>query len=208
MTLILPIYQFQSNFPYLRPGGDYEFSDYPSPLHVQRHMAKCQLNHDFGSSSGSGSGSGQSSPQGSQSSSQKDQSSRKGSSSSSSVEILDPIDIIRRSQSRSPSIVEVPVIRPGNFEDFYLRQNQEPDFLPNPVSGNEIFIENTPQSIEIFIDDEASTSTGRRNGKGRPAGRPEACLKKKSKEKDGAPVQKKTRYIIWVSQTFDLKFHH
>ena len=106
-------------------------------------MAKCQLNHDFGSSSGSGSGSGQSSPQGSQSSSQKDQSSRKGSSSSSSVEILDPIDIIRRSQSRSPSIVEVPVIRPGNFEDFYLRQNQEPDFLPNPVSGNEIFIENT-----------------------------------------------------------------
>ena len=189
MTLILPIYQFQSNFPYLRPGGDYEFSDYPSPLHVQRHMAKCQLNHDFGS----GSGSGQSSPQGSQSSSQKDQSSRKGSSSSSSVEILDPIDIIRRSQSRSPSIVEVPVIRPGNFEDFYLRQNQEPDFLPNPVSGNEIFIENTPQSIEIFIDDEASTSTGRRNGKGRPTGRPEACLKKKSNEKDGAPASKKQK---------------
>ena len=193
MTLILPIYQFQSNFPYLRPGGDYEFSDYPSPLHVQRHMAKCQLNHDFGSSSGSGSGSGQSSPQGSQSSSQKDQSSRKGSSSSSSVEILDPIDIIRRSQSRSPSIVEVLVIRPGNFEDFYLRQNQEPDFLPNPVSGNEIFIENTPQSIEIFIDDEASTSTGRRNGKGRPTGRPEACLKKKSNEKDGAPASKKQK---------------
>ena len=147
MTLILPIYQFKSNFPYLRPGGDYEFSDYPSPLHIERHFAKCLLNHDFGSTSGSGSGSGQSSPQGSQSSSQRGQS-RKGSSSSSSVEILDPIDIIRRSQSRSPSIVEVPIIRPGNFEDFYLRQNQEPDFLPNPVSGNEIFIENTPQSIE------------------------------------------------------------
>ena len=70
------------------PGGDYEFEDYPSPLHIERHMSKCLLNHNFGSS--------QSSPQGSRKSS-----SRKSSSSSNSVEVLDPIDIIEKEESRS-----------------------------------------------------------------------------------------------------------
>ena len=83
-----------------RPGGDYEFEDYPSPFHIERHMSRCLLNHNFGSS--------QSSPQGSsRSQGSRKSSSRKSSSSSNSVEILDPIDVIEQPESRSPSVEEM-----------------------------------------------------------------------------------------------------
>ena len=63
-----------------RPGGNYEFDDYPSPLHIERHMSKCLFNHNFGSSQSSPQGSRSSSSQGSRKSS-----SRNSSSSSNSV---------------------------------------------------------------------------------------------------------------------------
>ena len=79
-----------------RPGGDYEFEDYPSPLHIQRHMSRCLLNHNFGSSQSSH----QRSSQGSRKSS-----SRESSSSSNSVEVHDPIDVVeQQAESRSPPV--------------------------------------------------------------------------------------------------------
>ena len=72
------------------------------------------------------------------------------------------------------------MVRPGNFEDFYLQQPQEPDILPGPLTGNEVFVEESPEVIEIFVEDQLSMSTGRRHGQGPPTGRPQACLKKKS----------------------------
>ena len=138
-----------------RPGGDYEFEDYPSPLHIERRMSKCLLNHNFGSS--------QSSPQGSSSSQGfRKPSSRKSSSSSNSVEMLDLIDVIEQAESRSPSVEEI-LERPGNFQDVFIRSLQEPDFLPNAPTGKEVFAEETTQIIEIFIEDQPSTSGGRRH---------------------------------------------
>ena len=161
-----------------RPGGDYEFEDYPSPLHTERHMSKCLLNHNFGSS--------QSSPQGSRSSS-----SRKSSSSSNSVEILDPIDVIEQAESRSPSVEEI-LERPGNFQDVFIRSLQEPDFLPNAPTGKEVFAEETTQIIEIFIEGQPSTSGGRRHNQ-KPTGRSEACLKRKSNENQPGSSPKKPK---------------
>ena len=40
---------YQILFYFLRPGKDYEFADYPSPLHIEKHMEHCLLNHDFSS---------------------------------------------------------------------------------------------------------------------------------------------------------------
>ena len=189
-----------------RPGGDYEFEDYPSPLHIQRHMARCLLNHNFGSS--------QSSSQGSSQGSRKSNS-RKSSSSSNSIEVLDPIDIVeQQAESRSPSVevldpveqqaesrsapvesdesIEEILESPGDFQDAFLHSLQEPDFLPNAPTGNEVFFEGTPQVIQVFIEDEPSTSGGRRYNQ-RPAGRPEACLKRKSNENQPGSSPKKTK---------------
>ena len=139
-------------------------------------MEKCLLDHDFSGQSSSGS------------------SSSKSSLSSGVIEIIDPIDVISRSNSRSPSIEEIPMPRPGNFEDFWLREPQEPSFLLNPVSGNEVIVvEDTPEIIEIFVEDQPSTSTGRRHGQGPPTGKPQACLKKKSKEEGGGSAPKKQK---------------
>ena len=186
MTLILPIYQLKSNFPYLRPGGDYDFPDYPSPLHVQWHFARCKLKHP--SYSGSG------------------QSSRSGSSSSNSIEVLDPIDILSRSSSSS--VEELPA-RPGDFQDTYIRHPQEPDFLQNPPTGNEIIYvdgDESPEIIEIFIEDqEPSTSTGRRSGQGPPTGRPQACLKRQSEVQEPGSSQKKPKTKNIGKSMFSLK---
>ena len=171
-----------------RPGGDYEFEDYPSPLHIERHMSRCLLNHNFGSSQSSIQGS--SSSQGSRKSS-----SRKSSSSSNSIEILDPIDVVeQQAESRSLSVEEIEEIleRPGDFQDAFLHSLQEPDFLPNAPTGNEVFFEGTPQVIQVFIEDEPSTSGGRRYNQ-RPAGRPEAYLKRKSNENQPGSSPKKTK---------------
>ena len=161
-----------------RPGGDYEFEDYPSPLHIERHMSKCLLNHNFGSS--------HSSPQGSRKSS-----SRKSSSNSNSVEVPDPIDIIEREESRSPSVEEI-LERPGDFLDVFLRSLQEPDFLPNAPTGNEVFVEELPQIIQIFIEDQPSTNGGKQHNQ-KPTGRPEACLKWKSNENQPGSSPKKQK---------------
>ena len=195
-----------------RPGGDYEFEDYPSPLHIQRHMARCLLNHNFGSS--------QSSPQGSSQGSRKSNS-RKSSSSSNSIEVLDPIDVVEQlAESRSPSVevldpneqqaesrpppvesdesIEEILERPGDFQDAFLRYLQEPDFLPQAPTGNEVFYEGTPQVIQVFIEDEPleplepSTSGGRRRNQ-RPAGRPEACLKRKTNANQPGSSPKKPK---------------
>ena len=195
-----------------RPGGDYEFEDYPSPLHIQRHMARCLLNHNFGSS--------QSSPQGSSQGSRKSNS-RKSSSSSNSIEVLDPIDVVEQlAESRSPSVevldpveqqaesrsppvesdesIEEILERPGDFQDAFLRYLQEPDFLPQAPTGNEVFYEGTPQVIQVFIEDEPleplepSTSGGRRHNQ-RPAGRPEACLKRKTNANQPGSSPKKPK---------------
>ena len=187
-----------------RPGGDYEFEDYPSPLHIQRHMSRCLLNHNFGSS--------QSSPQGSSSSKG---SRRKSSSSSNSVEILDPIDVVeQQAESRSPPVpsdesIEEILERPGDFQDAFLRYLQEPDFLPQAPTGNEVFYEGTPQVIQVFIEDEPleplepSTSGGRRRNQ-RPAGRPEACLKRKTNANQPGSSPKKPKIHNIGKSTFSL----
>ena len=200
-----------------RPGGDYEFEDYPSPLHIQRHMARCLLNHNFGSS--------QSSSQGSSQGSRKSNS-RKSSSSSNSIEVLDPIDIVeQQAESRSPSVevldpveqqaesrsapvesdesIEEILERPGDFQDAFLRYLQEPDFLPQAPTGNEVFYEGTPQVIQVFIEDEPSTSGGRRHNQ-RPAGRPEACLKRKTNANQPGSSPKKPKIHNIGKSTFSL----
>ena len=178
------------------------------------------LNHDSSSDSVSGSGSDQSNSQGSQSSSSSgsdssqsgsssssgsgsgsgsDQSSHEGSISSNSVEILEPIDSSVEELPARPGDFQDVFIRqlggPGNFQDAFLRHLQQPDFLSNPPTGNEVFVEESPEIIQIFVEDQPSTSTGRRYGQGPPTGRPEACLKKKSTEQESGPSPKKPKII-------------
>ena len=163
-------------------------------MHVQWHFARCKLKHP------SYSGSGQSS---------------RSSSSNSIEEVLDPIDILSRSSSSS--VEELPA-RPGDFQDIFIRQpegpgnfqdafirhlqqqeqqQQQPDFLPNAPTGDEmIFVDESPETIQIYVEDQPSlpsTSTGRRGGQGPPTGRPEACLKKRSEEQEAGPSPKKPK---------------
>ena len=105
-----------------------DFPDYPSHWHIEKHMEKCLLKHDWaGGSSGSSYG-----PSRASSGSVEFLGSRSrsgsGSSAGSSVKIIE-------SRSRSSSIEEIP---------------QEPSFLPGPVTGNEV-ISQTPEIIEIFV---------------------------------------------------------
>ena len=108
--------------------------------------------------------------------------------------ILDPIDTISWSESRSPSVEEIPV-RPGNFQDVFLWSLQVQDFLPKPPTGNEVFVEETPQIIEIFVEDQLSTSTGKQHNQKTPTWKPQACLKRKSKEDQPGTSQKKPENI-------------
>ena len=119
------------------------------------------LNHDSSSDSVSGSVSGQSSPQGSQSGSSSgsgsasDQSSHEGSISSNSIEILEPIDSSVEELPARPGDFQDVFVRQlgesGSFQDAFLRHLQQPDFLPSPPSGNEIFVENSPETIQIYV---------------------------------------------------------
>ena len=176
------------------------------------------LNHDSSSDSVSGSVSGQSSPQGSQSGSSSgsgsasDQSSHEGSISSNSIEILEPIDSSVEELPARPGDFQDVFIRqlggPGNFQDAFLRHLQQPDFLPNPPTGNEVFVEESPEIIQIFVEYQPSTSTGRRYGQGPPTGRPEACLKKKSTEQEPGPSPKKPKIINIGKSIFWLSLIH
>ena len=161
------------------------------------------------SDSSSSSDSGQSSPQGSQSGSSSGsgsasgQSIHEGSISSNSIEILEPIDSSVEELPARPGDFQDVFVRQlgesGSFQDAFLRHLQQPDFLPSPPSGNEIFVEDSPETIQIYVEDQPedqpSTSTGRRYGQGPPTGRPEACLKKKSKEQEPGPSPKKPKTI-------------
>ena len=179
------------------------------------------LNYDPSSDTPSNSGSSQSgssssSSSGSSSSSSSDQSSSSSSSDSSS----NSVQVIGYSFSDGRELIsfdELPA-RPGDFQDIFIRQpegpgnfqdafirhlqqqeqqQQQPDFLPNAPTGDEmIFVDESPETIQIYVEDQPSlpsTSTGRRGGQGPPTGRPEACLKKRSEEQEAGPSPKKPK---------------